>query len=161
VLIAGHRKLLPQRLDRQAVRGFQKKRMRRQVRRRAQAHERRGGGHDRDVEVAALDAIERRQALGHQVLVRRKLVVGERFPVRQQAHAQLRREPRDLLEQTLRVERGGGDDGERCGPRHFLLREAAERERVRRAGEPGIASGCGKRPESRCIEGVTCAIISP
>ena len=48
--------------------------------------------------------------------MRRKVVVGQRFPVRQQTHAQARREPRNFVEQALRIGGAGGDDGQQCGP---------------------------------------------
>jgi hypothetical protein len=108
---------------------------------RAQAHQRGGRGHHRDIELAALDAVERGEALGHQVLVRRELVVGQRFPVGQQAHAQRRREPGDLLDQALRIQRGRRDHRQRL----FAGREPREDERIRRAREPGVAPAGGKR----------------
>jgi len=41
----------------------------------------------------------------------------------------------DAFDQALRVERGGGDHRQRL----FRPRQAREGERVRRAGEPGVA----------------------
>ncbi len=112
----------------------------RDVRRRAHPHQRGRRRHDGDVEIAALDAIERRQALGDQIVVRRELVVGQRLPVRQQADAKLRREPGDFFGEALGVERGGGDHRDRM----LFLREARERERVSGSGEPGIAPAGGE-----------------
>ena len=40
------------------------------------------------------------------------MVVGQRFPVRQLANAQIWREPGNLVEQALGVSGTGGDDGE-------------------------------------------------
>jgi hypothetical protein len=125
-----------------------------EVRRRAQPHQRGRGRHDGDIELAALDAIKGRQALGNQILVRRELVVGQRFPVGQQADAKLRREPRDLVEQALRIERGGGDDSDR----RLALRETGDGERIGRADEPGITPAGGKRIAVH--QRVTCVIIS-
>jgi hypothetical protein len=73
--------------------------------------------------------------------VRRELVVGQRLPVRQQAHAQLAREPGELLHQALRIERRRGDEGERL----FLRRQTSDRQRVGGAGEPRIAPAGGER----------------
>jgi hypothetical protein len=57
--------------------------------RRRHAHQRGGGRHQHHVALAAGDFVQRGQALGHQVLVRREGVVGQGFPVRQQVAAQL------------------------------------------------------------------------
>jgi hypothetical protein len=141
VLVTRDGELLPQFFKRQAFPRLEEERMAGEVGGRTQAHQRGRRRHHRDVELRALDAIERRQALRDQVLVRGELVVGQRFPVRQQAHAQLGREPPDLVHQALRVERGRGNDRER----RFRLRQAAERERVGGAGEAGVASAGGKR----------------
>ncbi len=118
VLVARRGELLLQLLDVELGRGAQEKRVRGNVGRRAHAHQRGRGRHDGDVELAALDAIERGEAFRDQVVVRRELVVRQRLPVGQQAHAKLRGEPGDLVDQALRIERRRADHRERM----FLLR---------------------------------------
>ena len=64
----------------------------------AQAVQRRLRGDEHDVALAARDAVERREALGDEVLVRREVVVGQRLPVGEDARcASVGREPRDLV----------------------------------------------------------------
>ncbi len=75
----------------------------RQERRRGQAIDSGRGRHQQDVQLALHGRPQRGQTLGNQILVRREGVVGQRFPVRQQADAQLRAEPRDFVEQALGV----------------------------------------------------------
>ena len=70
------------------------------------------GRHQQDVQLALHGRPQRGQTLGNQVLVRREAVVGQRFPIRQQADAQLRAEPRDFVEQALGIVGIGCDDGE-------------------------------------------------
>ena len=43
------------------------------------------------------------QAFGDQILMRRKMIIGQRFPVRQQMHAQFWGEKRDFFDQSLRL----------------------------------------------------------
>ncbi len=74
--------------------------------------ERRRDRQDHHLERAPGKLIERREPLGDQVLVRRKLVVGERLPVGKQAHLDRRIEKRNLVQQPLRVRPGSGDDGD-------------------------------------------------
>ena len=85
------------------------------------------GRHQHEVGLAAANRVERRQALGDQVLVRGEVVIGQGLPVGQQVRAQARGDPGDLVLQALGVERVGGDhhqhaaaagelgDGERVG----------------------------------------------
>jgi hypothetical protein len=54
--------------------------------------------------------VQRGEALGDQILVGRKGVVRQRFPVGQQTHACLGREKADFLRQTLRVNGAFADD---------------------------------------------------
>ena len=102
-----------------------------QVARRCQAVERGGGGHQHDVGLAAADRVERGQTLGDQVLVRRKAVVGQGFPVGQQVRAQARRGPGDLVQQALGVERVGGDHHQHAA----AAGELGDGQRIGRAGE--------------------------
>ena len=73
-----------------------------------QAVQRRGAGNDHYIGagflVALLDAPESRQALANQVLMRRKGVVRQCFPVGEQRTPQVGRKKRDLVHQPL----GGG-----------------------------------------------------
>jgi hypothetical protein len=108
VRVARRRELLLQLLEIELGAGAEEERVRRDIGGRTHAHERRGCRHDRDVEFAALDAVERGEPLGDEVVVRRELVVRQRFPVGKQARAKLRREPADFVEQALRIEGGRG-----------------------------------------------------
>ncbi len=115
------------RLEEEAVRGEEG--------RRREARERGRRGYDGDVEVLAHDAVERREALRHQIVVRREMIVGQGLPVGQEQPLELRREPRDLVLQPLRLGRlGAEDDGRPRGTRC-----ARERERVAGAVEAGGA----------------------
>ncbi|XQU67721.1 hypothetical protein OJJOAM_000452 [Cupriavidus sp. H18C1] len=94
-------------------------------------------GHQHHVALAGLDVVQRRQALRHQVLVRREAVVGQGLPVGQHAHAQLRREPRDLVGQPLRVDRVGAHHRQH---RHLAVVGAGiggQRQRIGRAVQAG------------------------
>ena len=152
--VARGRELLLQLREIELGAGAEEERVRRDVGGRTHAHERRGCRHDRDVEFAALDTVERGEALGNEVVVRRELVVWQRFPVGQEACAKLRRKPADFVEQALRIEGGRGYDRDRV----FFLREARERERVSGTGEPGKTSAGGEWIALH--RGTTYAIIS-
>ena len=115
--------------------------MRGDIRRRASRTSAVEAGDERDVELAALDAVERREPLRDQVLVRGELIVGQRFPVGEEAHPQRRREPADLLDQPLRVLRAGAHDGEGF----FLPRRAAPGRANPRTSETGVPLTGGKR----------------
>ena len=56
---------------------------------------------DGDVDVAAHQLAQCRQPFRHQIMVRREVIVGQRFPVRQHVHTELRREEGNLLQQAL------------------------------------------------------------
>lgn len=71
--------------------------------------------------------------------MRREIVVGQRFPVGQESHAQFRGEPGDLVEQALRVTGGGGENGEQAvlaGASGGICR-LRDQQRVGRTGESG------------------------
>ena len=115
------------------------------VLRRRQALQRRAGGHQQYIDLAARDQVERLQPLGDQVLVWRDGVVRQGLPIGQHVGAQLRRKPPDLVLQTLRIVRIGAHDGEHA---ELLLdapaRQAREQQRVARAlgqGEAGALAG--------------------
>ncbi len=76
-----------------------------------------GGGHQQDVAAAFAEVVQGGQALGHQVLVRREGVVGQGFPVGQQAHAGLGREISEFVLQPLGIRRIGADHGQH---RHLI-----------------------------------------
>jgi hypothetical protein len=69
-------------------------------------------GRKQHVEFALQDPVERGEALRDQVRVRREIVVRQRFPVREHANAQLRREPRNFFGQAMRIVRACADDGD-------------------------------------------------
>jgi hypothetical protein len=96
---------------------------------RRQSHQRRGGRHHQHVALAVADFVQGCQAFGHQVLVRRKRVVGQGFPVRQQVAGQLAvGEPGDFIEQALAVAGVRDDHGEH--PFVCLQRQRRERQRI-------------------------------
>jgi hypothetical protein len=88
--------------------------------------------HDQNIQLAAHQRVQRLQPLGHQVVVRRELVVGQGFPVRQLEGAQRGCEPAQLVEQALCVHRPCGHDYQRCAG---IAGQAGERERLRAAGQ--------------------------
>ena len=132
MLVAGQRELRAQFVDIELAALLEKERIGREVVGGREAVERGRRRHDDDVELAALQLVERRHALGDQVVVRREAVVGQRFPVGKQRHLEIRREPGDLLAQPLRVGRLRAQhrDRARAG------RQPGERERVARAVQP-------------------------
>ena len=79
--------------------------------------------------------VQRGQPFRDQVLVRRKVVVGQGFPVRQQVYAQLGIEERDFFHQPLRFQRVGGDD-DQGGMLRRVLRQG---QGVGRALQVGVA----------------------
>ena len=87
----------------------------RQKRGRCQPVQRGGGGHEHHIGtlllVALADAPQCGQPFADQVLVRRKRVVGQGFPVRKHGAAQLRRKEHHFVHQALCVGRVGGNDG--------------------------------------------------
>ena len=95
------------------------------------------------------------EAFGNQVLVRGEVVVGQGFPVRQQAHAQAGGEPGNFVEQALGVTGAGGDHGQETGffPGQLRHEQRVGRTRKRRqldaiAGFPG-GEGEGQRCGNR------------
>ncbi len=120
--------------------------VRREKARRRQANQCRRRRHQHHVDLAAADLPEGRQALGDQVLVRREGVVGQRFPVREHGHAQLRREERQLFEEPLGIGRLAGEDRRRRpGLQALLLGEACQQQgvgRARRARQREALAGC-------------------
>ena len=93
VLIAGERELRAQAIDVERFALLEEKRERREIRRRREAVQRRRRRDDHHVAIAARHAVERRQPLRHQILMRREMVVGQRLPVGQDGDLERRREP--------------------------------------------------------------------
>jgi len=91
--------------------GLEVKGVAREERGRCQAIQRRGGRHQHHVHLALANAPECREPLADQVLVRREVGVGQRFPVRKQRAAQVGREEGHLVHQAARVGCIGADDG--------------------------------------------------
>ncbi len=141
VAVAGGRELGAQAHPVEAGALLDEERVAGEVRRRRDALQGGRRRHDRDVAVTGGDAVERRQPLRDEIVVRREAVVGQRLPVGQERDALVGREPRDLVAQALRLERGRADDRKRSAQR----RQACERERVGRAGELAEAGPGGGR----------------
>ena len=72
----------------------------------------RGSGHQQDVAAAFAEVMERGEALGDEILVRREGIVRQRFPVWQKAHTRLGGEESDFLREALGVDGARADDGE-------------------------------------------------
>ena len=107
-----------------------KERERGEIRRRRHPIERGGRRNQEHVALAARHVIERGEALGHQILMGGKLIVGQRFPVRKHADAQRRREPGHFRGEPLHGERIGADDREQLALRGRLRRPLGKRERI-------------------------------
>jgi hypothetical protein len=82
--VAGHGHLAAQAVHVELAALLEEEGVGRQEGRRRQPVEGRGGRHQGDVGLAAADRVERREALGDQVLVGREAVVGQGLPVGQQ-----------------------------------------------------------------------------
>jgi len=93
---------------------------------RRQALERGGHRHDQHIADVMRDVVERGEPLGNEILVRRKIIVGQRFPVREQIDAQPGLEEGQFLREALAVERLAGEDGKRPA----AAGEGSDRERV-------------------------------
>lgn len=129
--VAGHGELQAQALDVELFALLDEKGVRGEIFARRQPVQRGRGRHDQHVQFAAHQRIQRLQPFRHQVVVRRELVVGQGFPVRQLEAAQGRREPAQFVEQALRVHRPCRDDDQRCAG---VFRKAGQRQRLGAAG---------------------------
>ena len=134
VRVTGQRQLGAEGLGVELLAVFEEKGISRQISRRGKAIGGRRRRHQQHVAFAAHDAVERRQPFRNEIVVRRKAVVRQRFPVRQQTHAQTGCKPRDFIEQTLRIVGARRQYGEQ---RVFagLKRQLRDLQRVRRAGK--------------------------
>jgi hypothetical protein len=98
---------------------------------RGQAHQRGRGRHQHHIDLAALlDAPQRGQPFGDQILVGRERVVGQGFPIGKHGDAQLGREELQLAFEPLRVGRLRRDDGCQSALRLLRLREARQQQGV-------------------------------
>ena len=120
---------------------FEMKGVARQKTRWRQPVERRGGRHDDHVGagilVALADAPQRRQAFADQILVRRKRVVGQGFPVGEQDATQIGREKRHFVDQALGIGGVGRDDGREPALVLFALAQLGQQQGIGRAGRAG------------------------
>ncbi len=133
--VSGKRHLLAQLVQVEPFAALEEEGICGQIFDRRQRIQRGGHRHHQHVAGPAAHMMQRRQPFGDQVLVRRKVVVGQRLPVRQQMHAQAGVEERNLLDQPLRFLRVRGDHDHRrvfCG----VLRQC---QRVGRTLQAGIA----------------------
>ena len=74
-----------------------------QPRRRCQTMGGRAGRHQQHIQLALLQAVQRRQPLGHQILMGREAVVGQGFPVGQARDGQFGRKPGDFCREAAAV----------------------------------------------------------
>ena len=141
VLIARQRELAFERRLIQPLPLLEMKGVARHERRRRQAVERRRGGHQHHIRLALAYGPQRGQALADQVLMRAESVVGQRFPIRKQRAAQLRREKRQLIQQPPGVARIGANHGQPPPASGLAPGQLSQQQRIgrsRRAGH-GIA----------------------
>ncbi len=135
VRVAGQRELRAQCVDVERLRLAQEERERRKVRGRREPVQRGGRRYDQQIAFAARHVIQRGEPLGHEVLVRRELVVRQRFPIGEQRHANVRCEPRHFFGEALRGARLRAHDRHHALLRRRATCEVGQRERVRGARE--------------------------
>ena len=103
------------------------------------------GRNQQEVALAAGDAVERRQPFGNEVVVRRKAVIGQGFPVRQQPHTQAGVEPGDFVEQPPRIPGTGRDHCQQTAGRR-LPGQLRQVKRIARTGKiRQLAASAGER----------------
>ena len=107
----------------------------RQEGRRGQADQGGGDRHHQDVHGALAQGVQGAQAFGNQVLVRGKAVVGQGFPVGQEAHAQVRIEQGDFVGQATGGQRVGAEGGQRVPG---LARQRGQQQGVAGARRTGL-----------------------
>ena len=135
VRVAGERELRAQLVDVEPLSLLEEERAPREERgRRQPVHRGRHGGDD-DARLALREPVERGQPRRDQVLVGRDRVVGQRLPVGKEVAVDARREPRDLVGETLRGERIGGQHRQRAAGARAIDGELRERERIGGSGE--------------------------
>ena len=135
VRVAGERELRAQLVDVEPLALLEEERASGEERgRRQPVHRSRHGGDD-DARLALREPVERGQPRRDQVLVGRDRVVGQRLPVGKEVAVDARREPRDLVGETLRGERIGGQHRQRAAGARAIDGELRERERIGGSGE--------------------------
>ena len=128
----------------QSLPRFQPKRAPRQKRHGRQLLHRRGNRHEQHIRRAAFNLPQRRQPLRHQILMRRKTLVRQRFPVRQEHRRIVRAEktPCSLKAQRLFRILGQHD----FEPLMRQIARQSQRQRALRKIEPtGFFTGFGDR----------------
>ena len=117
----------------------------RQKPRRRQAIQRGGGGYQHHIsafvalgpQAAVLDAPQGRQPFADQVLMRRKRVVRQGFPIREHDTSDVGRKKRHFIQQTLSVCRVCRDDGQQLASGLFTGSQLRQQERVGRCHRAG------------------------
>src|SRR6185437_6396892 len=99
--VASQSHLAAQRVQVKGFAASEKKSVCRKVLGRRHAVQGRGDGNDQYVAGAIDELVERGQSFGNEILMRRKSIVGQRFPIRQQPGSQLRCKKRYFLQQPL------------------------------------------------------------
>ncbi|VXB96183.1 hypothetical protein BURKHO8Y_170379 [Burkholderia sp. 8Y] len=118
----------------------------REKRRGRHAIERRRRRHDENVAASFAEIVQRREPLRHEILVRRKRVVRQRFPVRQEPHAGVRREVGQFDREALRIDSARADYRQK---RHGL----AMRGEIARDGERIGGAGSAVEDETlSCLD---------
>ena len=108
--ITRERKLIAQLAEIELPVFLEEEGMARQKRWRCDANHCRGCGGNKHITLAIGYGMQGGEPLRSQVLMRRKVVVGQGFPVREQMYAQLGREPGDFFLKPLGIKRAGRDD---------------------------------------------------
>ena len=142
VRVAGEAELRAQRVGVERLAGGEEERVRGEIRQRRQPIERRLRSDEHDVALLPRDTVERREPRGDQVLMRREMIVGKRFPIGKLRDDERRREPRDLVGKPLQGERVGADDRQHAAFALRRDRELRERQRVGAGGEGAAAQPC-------------------
>jgi hypothetical protein len=124
--VSGQRQLLLQAIGREPFAAFEEEGVGGEVGGRRQPVQHRRDRYDEHVAFVATRLVKRCQPFRDQVLVRREVVVRQRFPIREQVGAQLGGEEADLVQDALGTGGVFGDDGERAR----RLRQAGERQCV-------------------------------
>ena len=152
VLVTGESELRAQRIDVETRAVLQEERERSEIVGRCQAVERRRRRDHQHVAFAARHMVERREALRDEILVRREVVVGKGFPIRQQHDPPTGREPGHLVGNALSRQRVGADNDEQALFRGADFRKLRERQGVGGADERGAANlvpGSGQTRDER------------
>ena len=112
--VAGNSALAPQFIGREFAALLEEKCVRGKIINRHQPRECRGDRHNSHVERGPHHFIERGQPFRNQIMMRRKLIVGQRFPVGEYAGFELRREEREFHNKALRCRCVGSNRQQRA-----------------------------------------------